>query len=384
MQPSDFSADSPGRLVRTLDGHCAFLPHPLPPPFSFDATILQMLSEADRALGQLAGVGAMLPNPHLLIGPFVRREAVLSSRIEGTVATAQQLVLFEALPGGRPSAPDVHEVANYVKALEHGLTRLKKLPISLRLIREIHGVLLKDVRGEASRPGEFRPTQNFIGRAGQTIEAARFVPPPVSEMHKALNEFERFLHAPSDLPALVQLALIHYQFEAIHPFMDGNGRVGRLLISLLLCERGLLPQPLLYLSVYLESHRDAYIDHLLRVSQTGSWSEWIGFFLRGVAEQSRDAISRSQELMDLRKEYQRRVQSPRASALLVQLVDDLFANPAMTIGQARKRLEVTYRSAQQNVEKLVKAGILREHTGRSRNRIYVAPEIVSIIQRRRV
>lgn len=379
MQSTDFSTDSPGRLVRTLERSWAFVPNPLPPRLEFDEKTLRQLSEADRSLGQLAGVGAMLPNPHLLIGSFVRREAVLSSRIEGTIATAQQLVLFQALPTEEPSAPDVREVANYMRALEHGLARLRKLPVSLRLIREIHAILLAGVRGESHRPGEFRTTQNFIGRPGQTIDTARFVPPPVSEMRTALDELERFFHRPSDLPLLVQLALVHYQFEAIHPFVDGNGRVGRLLISLLLCERGLLPQPLLYLSAYLEKHRDAYIDHLLRVSQRGSWIEWVQFFLQGVAEQSQDALLRSRELLTLWKDYRRRVQTRRASALLLRLVDDLFATPALTIGQARKRLGLTYRGAQQNVKKLVQAGILREYTGRPRNRIYIAPEIVAII-----
>lgn len=380
MQQADFSEHAPGRFVQSPEGYWTFVPHPLPPKLEFDLQTIRLLSEANRGLGELAGVGQTLPNPHLLIGPFLRREAIFSSRIEGTTATAEELLLFEALPTEEPRTPDAREVANYVKALEYGLQRLKNLPVSLRLIRELHGVLLSGVRGQDRRPGEFRRSQNIIGQRGQRIEHARYVPPPVPEMQQGLDEFERFLHTPSDLPFLVQLALIHYQFEAIHPFMDGNGRIGRLLITLLLCERGLLKEPLLYLSAYFERNRDAYVDHLLHVSQAGTWSEWIQFFLQGVAEQSEDAIRRSQSLLSLWQNYRGRFQTARSSALLLKLVDALFAYPATWISRARKQLGVTHRSAQLNVEKLVAAGILAEKTGRQRNRVYLAPEILAIIE----
>ena len=359
------------------------MPNPLAPELEFDTTTVQLLSEANLALGQLAGLGQMLPNPHMLIGPFLRREAVLSSRIEGTLATEEELLLFEASPSKEPKTPDVREVANYVKALEYGLARIKELPVCLRLIREIHARLLEGVRGAERRPGEFRQIQNYIGQRGQPIEQAHFIPPPVPEMNQALEDFERFLNAPNELPFLVQLALIHYQFEAIHPFVDGNGRIGRLLILLLMCERGPLPKPLLYLSAYFEQNRDAYADHLLRVSQAGAWSEWIRFFLKGIAEQSRDAVHRSQQLLDLWKEYRRKMQTVRASALGLQLVDELFSTPAFTIARAAKILDVTFLSARHNIEKLVNAGILKEATGRKRNRVYIAPEILNILAPRR-
>lgn len=380
MQQADFSEHAPGRFVQSPEGYCTFVPHPLPPKFEFDLQTIRLLSEANRGLGELAGVGQTLPNPHLVIGPFLRREAIFSSRIEGTTATAEELLLFEALPTEEPRTPDAREVANYVKALEYGLQRLKNLPVSLRLIRELHGVLLKGVRGQDRNPGEFRRSQNIIGQRGQRIELARYVPPPVPEMQQGLDEFERFLHTPSDLPFLVQLALIHYQFEAIHPFMDGNGRIGRLLITLLLCERGLLKEPLLYLSAYFDRYRDAYVDHLLHVSQAATWTDWIQFFLQGVAEQSEDAVRRSQKLLALWQNYRGRFQTARSSALLLKLVDALFAYPATWIARARKQLGVTHRSAQLNVEKLVAAGILAERTGRQRNRVYLAPEILAIIE----
>jgi Fic family protein len=332
------------------------------------------------ALGELKGLGQRLPNPDLLIGPYLRREAVLSSRIEGTLATAEELLLFEVQPEGTPKTPDVFEVFNYVRALQFGLKRLQEIPVSLRLLRELHAILMEGVRGEDRRPGEFRTNQNWIGTPGQSIQEARYVPPAQAEMNHALDAFEKYVHQPAQFPALIELAFVHYQFEAIHPFRDGNGRIGRLLISLLLCERGLLTHPLLYLSAYFEKNRRDYYDHLLRVSQTGSWQDWVGFFLAGVAQQSQDAIQRSQRLLKLWEEYRRRLQRVRASALLLRLVDELFARPAITVNSARRRLGVTHRTARLNVYRLAKEGILREGTGKQRNRVYVAPEIIEIVE----
>jgi Fic family protein len=380
LQPSDFTEDAPGRLVLQPGGYWAFVPAPLPPPLIFSDRLVAHLSEADQALGQLAGVGRMLSNPHLLIRPFLRKEAVLSSQIEGTVARLEDLLLYEANPSQEQEVPDVREVANYVAALEYGLDRLQTLPVCLRLLREMHERLMQNVRGEDRRPGEFRQCQNLIGRQGQSPVEARFVPPPVTEMQTCVSELERFLGNPPSLPVLIQLALIHYQFEAIHPFMDGNGRTGRLLISLLLCERACLPKPLLSLSAYFERHRDAYMDHMLRVSQQGQWEEWLCFFLRGVAEQARDAVQRSQRLLDLWRDYRQKMQTARAPALLLQLVDALFEQIAITIPQAAKLLKVTPRSAQQNIEKLENAGVLHEVTGKARNRIYLALEIVAALE----
>ena len=379
MDPADFTDDAPGELVKTVEGIWAFVPAPLPPRFDIAPATISRLSAADFALGQLRGIGQMLPNAQLLIAPFLRREAILSSRIEGTIASLDQLILFEVEPSGEPQNSDVGEVANYVSAMEYGLKRLEELPVSLRLIRELHEKLLTGVRGQDRRPGEFRQTQNAIGQQGRPVEEARYIPPPVVQMNQALSDFELFLHEPTELPILIQLALVHYQFEAIHPFLDGNGRIGRLLLSLLLCEKGYLTQPILYLSGFLEKHRDQYIDSLLRVSQNGDWIGWVNFFLEGVAEQSKDAVERSRLLLDLRQQYRERAQTARASALPLQLLDELFQIPGLTISMAQGLLGVTYVSAQRSVERLVGLGILEEVTGRQRNRVYLAPEILGIV-----
>jgi len=380
MQPSDFTEKAPGRPIKTAQDYWAFVPQPLPPALEIDWDLANTLSEADRSLSELSGVARTLPNPHLLITPFVRREAVLSSRIEGTQAGFSDLLFFEAAPSAKPPIEDVKEVANYVSALEHGLARLKDLPVSLRLIREMHERLMHGVRGDSMTPGEFRRSQNWIGPPGCTLADAAFVPPPVAEMTQALSDFEKYLHEPLVLPPLVRLALIHYQFEAIHPFLDGNGRIGRLLITLLLCVEGLLPQPLLYLSAFFEHHRQEYYRLLMAVSQSGSWTPWIAYFLRGIAEQSSDAVKRANLLLSLRQRYREKMQSARSSALLLQMVDDLFSTPALDVSGASKRLNVTPRAAQLNVDKLIKSGILKEATGRRRNRIFVAAEIIDIIE----
>lgn len=384
MRDSDFVGAFPGRLVRAsaLSGeYWAFDPVPLPPDLSLTPRMIALLSRADQALGELKGVGRMLPNPDLLIGPFLRREAVASSRIEGTITNFEQLLLFEADPTEDEQAADHREVYNYVAALKLGLELLKELPVSLRLLRRVHERLLTGVRGEDRRPGHFRDRPNMIGAPGQTPAEARFVPPPVAEMRTALNDLERYIAYPSGLPALVDLALIHYQFETIHPFLDGNGRLGRLLISLLLCERGCLTQPLLYLSAYFERHRDAYMDHLLDVSRRGSWLGWIEFFLRGVAIQSGSAVGRCNDLLDLWGRYRTKTHNISNSSALLRLIDILFERPAITIGQAAEALGITFSGAQRNIEKLEQAGILREVTGRSRDRIYIADEIVHIIEK---
>jgi Fic family protein len=353
------------------------------------------LSEADRALGELVGLGRTLPNPHLLIRPFVRREAVLSSRIEGTRASLSDLYAYEAAQpmGGRqgavgsdaPPTPgelpaDVREVANYVRALEYGLERLAALPLSLRLIREMHGRLLQGVRGETQTPGEFRRSQNWIGPPGCTPNEATYVPPPVIEMTEGLDALEKFLHAPSRLPPLLRLGLIHYQFEAIHPFLDGNGRIGRLLITLLLCAWDLLPQPLLYLSAFFEAHRTEYYECLFGVSQTGAWDRWLAFFLRGVTEQAHDSLTRARRLQALRERYRGQLQSRRMAARLLQLVDLLFAQPVLTARQVEAALDVDFPTALRYVNQLVEAGLLREITGKARKRVYRADELLQAIE----
>ncbi|MGH7151669.1 MAG: Fic family protein [Planctomycetota bacterium] len=380
MQTSEFKSDRAGVLRRASGGYRFFLPNPLPPAIVLEPTLVERIAIAERSLGRLAGIGSTLPNPYLLIGPFVRREAVLSSRIEGTEASLSDLFLHEAAPSAAPSGADVREVANYARALEQGLSPDRSLPVSLRLIRELHRTLMTGVRGGERTPGEFRTSQNWIGPPGASLEDAAFVPPAVAEMKEALGPFEAYLRASGGLPFLVRLALLHYQFEAIHPFLDGNGRIGRLLIPLLLCENGLLPTPLLYLSAFFERRRAEYYARLLAVSQRGEWEAWIAFFLEGLAEQSVDAVRRAARLRALGEDYAQRLQTARSSALLLKLVDALFHHPALTVATAARRLEVTPAAASKSVSKLVQAGIVEEATGRARNRVFVAREIVRAME----
>lgn len=382
MDPNAFQDSPAGQLIRSPLGYWAFLPNPLPPKLEWTTDLVNALSLADRALGELAGLGRALPNPHLLIRPLMRREAVLSSRIEGTRASLSDLYAYEAIQlSFFDSTSDVQEVHNYVRALEYGLERLKTLPLSLRLIREMHARLMEGVRGEHQTPGESRRSQNWIGPPGCSLEDATFVPPPVAEMRQALDALEKYLHGTSNLPLLVRLGLVHYQFEAIHPFLDGNGRIGRLLITLLLCTWELLPQPLLYLSAYFEAHREDYYDRLLAVSCTGAWGAWLIFFLQGVVAQSQDAIARARALQALRSEYRRLFQTERAAARLLQVVDLLFDRPILTANQIKDQLEVDFSTAQRYVDRLEQTGILEEITGQARNRIYRAPKVMTVIEK---
>jgi Fic family protein len=376
--PADFTPSAPGSIIADSRGFYSFVPNPLPPAINLSWELVNLLSEADRGLSELAGIVRTLPNAQLLIGPFVRREAVLSSRIEGTYAGVADVVLYEA--SKRAEKGDAREVANYVRAVEKGIEMMAELPISLRLIRAIHAVLLEETGGEHLTPGEFRRSQNWIGVAGCTLQEATFVPPPPDRLMDCLGQLETFFHAEAELPPLIRLALIHYQFEAIHPFLDGNGRVGRLLIILLLMDWGILPQPLLYLSAFFESNRPAYYKNLLAVSQEGKWEEWIRFFLSGVREQSKDARLRATALLSLWQNYRERLQTVRSSGLLLRLVDRLLAHPAVTVTQVGNELSVTSRTAQQLVNRLVTEQILTEVSGQRWGRLYIAHDVVQIIE----
>ena len=381
MDPSKFQASTSGKVIRLPQGYWAFVPAALPPALTFSPFLVAALSDADRALGELKGLGGTLANPHLLIRPLARREAVLSSRIEGTRASLDDLLAYEATQlSFLETGSDVREVHNYVRALEYGLERIHTLPISQRLIREIHARLMEGVRGDVWTPGEFRRSQNWIGPAGSTLETAPYVPPPVDDMLAALSALENFIHAPSDLPPLLRLGLIHYQFEAIHPFLDGNGRVGRLLVALLLSAWQLLPQPLLYLSAYFESNRRDYYDLLLAVSQQATWEDWLLYFLEGVKQQSLDAVNRIDRLQALHVQYQAQIQARRAPARLLRVVDLLFAQPVITTRQVETALETNFLGAQRLIDQLVQAGMLREITGGRRNRVYRADEILAILE----
>ena len=380
MNPTDFKADSPGKLIPIPEGTHAFVPEPLPAEVRMDSEVVHLLAEASHAIGLLQGLVQSLPSPQILVRPFVRREAELSSRIEGTYANQEELVLFELDRQTAVDKPDVRDVWNYVAAFEYGLKRLQDLPISLRLIRELHGKLMKGARGHDRRPGEFRTCQNYIGRKGEPITKARYVPPPPAELTACLHAFEDALHAETKQPFLVRLALIHYQFEAIHPFEDGNGRIGRLLLPLLLVEKRILSHPLIQLSAYFEQHRREYYDHLQNVSQTGEWQPWIQFFLCAVRQESNEAVRRAQAILELRNQYRERMEQAGASAQALKIVDALFITPAVTVTGVAKRLRASYPTAELLVRKLVKAGILNVDKSRRRNRVFHASEILKLVQ----
>lgn len=387
MKKEDFLPSSPGTLLPLVGGGLAFRPHPLPPEVRWDVALVRAHGDARAEVGRLEAAFPTDMDPYLLTQPLVRREAFCSSRMEGTHTTPVKMTLFdlepeEEEPAGSSQREQTREVLNYVRAMEHGLVTLRdgRLPLCNRLFKELHGILLGDVGGRPGRRGEFRVTQNWIGRRVDGIRGARFVPPPPAEMEEGMANLERFLHSGVDtdaeLPPFVAIALVHYQFETLHPFEDGNGRIGRLLIPLILAEKGLLRVPALHLSPAMERNREEYVDRMLRVSQRGEWNEWIRFFLRMIEGSARETLDRVQLLGRLRDDYRDRVQTRRASALLPRLIDGLFRNPSLTIGIAAKTLEVTPSQAAIHLRRLEKLGILREVSGRDRNLVFLADEIL--------
>lgn len=383
MKASDFKDNMSGKLVKIPELVMAFVPDPLPPkrlPLTWELVTLN--SEADRALSELSGLARLLPNAHLLSGSFRRREAVLSSRIEGTYTTMSELFLFEA--GGSAEDKDmgdVREVWNHVHALDHGLARLEKLPICNRLIQEVHSTLMSGVRGGDKTPGEFRKTQNYIGpKATTRIRDATYVPPPPKEMLKCMSDLEDFINGRSDLPPLIRQALIHYQFEAIHPFQDGNGRVGRLLLTLDLCAEKIVEHPLLYVSEYIEKKKDEYYELLFQVSAESAWQPWIEFFLQAVAHQARDAQVRAKQLHDLMRQHRERLIEVRASANTFQVLNELYFVPVISSVQITRAVGGQIKTGQRALDRLQQAGILKEiATGRQRNKVYIAEEIHKLV-----
>lgn len=363
---------TPGRA-----SYLAFSPAPLMRTLQLETATVLALSEADRALGRLAGAGRLLPNPHLLLQPYVAREALASSRIEGTQASLSDV--FDAQARKTAEGP-VREVTNYIEALEYGLKRLSTLPVSARLLCEVHQILMTDVRGHERHPGELRRSQNWIGSPDNRPETAVFVPPVVDDMKLALDDMERFLHEDNpSLPPLVRIALVHYQFETIHPFLDGNGRLGRLLIAFLLVEMGLLPDPLLYLSAYFEQHRSNYYDRLQAVRERGQMAEWLQFFLTGVTELAIDAVVRAEALVDIRENYRTRLVDDRSRA--VALVDTIFQNPVLTTTRVASDLRVTLQGALNLIRRLESAGIVNEVQGiAGRSKRWVALEVFAALQ----
>jgi Fic family protein len=382
MNPEEFLSSNAGKAIHTPKGYWAFVPNHLPPDIQWSLEIISALSEADRDLSRLNTLANSFPFNQTLIMPFVRQEAVLSSRIEGTRASLVDLYAYEAgQPGNFESVDDSSEVFNYVRALEYGLERVKTLPVSLRLIREIHARLMENVRGGKLTPGEFRRSQNWIGPAGSTLENATYVPPPVDEMLEALAAMEKFIHSASKIPPLVRAGLLHYQFEAIHPFLDGNGRMGRLLIILLLHEWKVLAHPLLNISVYFEARRQEYYARLLDVSKNGAWEDWLSFFLLGISMQAINDAVRLESLLSLRVDYLERLRVSRRQERLEQVLDLVFQRPILNIRQAETALGIPYMTAERCIERLTQIGILREITGKARNRIFQADEILAVIQK---
>lgn len=373
---SKFTSRSAGSIVVAPEGYDAFVPAPAPRSIDLPTDTVALLTEAADALGALRGTGARLRDPALLVEPYRRREAVLSSRIEGTQSSISDVYAAEAGQTELIEAPDTREVVNYIRAHEWGLAELPRLPLSLRLIRGLHGRLMEGVRGHQADPGRFRKYQNWIG--GETGQDAVYVPPPVPQMTDLLDDFERFLHEPS-MPALVQAGVLHAQFEAIHPFGDGNGRVGRLLIAVFLAERGLSPQPLLNISPYLERNRDRYYDALLAISTHGDWQGWLSFFLRGVREQAIEAQVMADRLLDLEATYRTTLLERRASNAALALLDHLFANPLINSTRARALLDVSAPTARAALGVLEEAGIVSEISGRSWRRTYRADAILEAI-----
>jgi len=372
-----------GKYVHQLTGYDAFIPTDLPPdpPVNMDAEMIRLLSLADRKLGRLDGVTQILPNPDLFVGMYVQKEAVLSSQIEGTQASFVDVLQVDADTAAKRQ--DVEEVVNYVKAMKYGMNRLETLPLSLRLLREIHGILLSGVRGSQRNPGDFRTSQNWIGSSGCSLATESFVPPPVAEMTSALGHLENYMYSESDIPHLIRIALIHAQFETIHPFLDGNGRMGRLLIAFWLYQQQILKYPLLYISYYFKKNRTEYYDRLMNIRTKGDWEGWVKFFLEGVAQVADEATQSASEIMKLKEMIMEKIQketSGKANSVL--LLDLLFRMPIITINLVKDELKVSYPTAKALTEHFREAKIIRcIDDSILRNKRYIFTEYVAILER---
>ncbi len=377
MSPPRDPSPNPSRVVRTPGGHWAFVPEPLPPILNFDATLILRLAEAERSLGRLADLGSRLPSPEFPTRLLLRRETILSSRLDNLRTSCLDLVLFEARPRGGPS--DECQVANHLQALEHGLGACHGRPVTLKLIRVLHRILMKGVRSEHQMPGQFRKTRRPVDPPG-CMEPAALLPPPVREMRTALAALEKHLREPSDIPPLIRVALVHSQFETIHPFLEGNDRVGRMLIALLLRAWGLLPWPWLCLSAHFVRHREEYYGRLVAAGEPDEWEGWVGFFLRGVAHQSRDSLRRVLEMQGLRINLLARLRRSPFRLPLAALVEGLFERPTLTVVTAARQSRVTKRVANSLIHRLVDAEILSAEVRRDGDVVFVARDIVRTIE----
>ena len=381
-QQSNDQSNRAGRYIAQPSGYRAFFPEPLPPNPTIGLTgeLPSLLSQADRALGRLDGSIQTLPSTDLFVAMYVRKEAVLSSQIEGTESSLQDLLSAEAKIRDRNRPDDVAEIVNYVAAMNYGLERLREIPVSVRLIRELHERLLRDTRGALLTPGEFRTSQNWIGAAGCTLQEARFVPPPPYQVGLEMSALEKFLHAESDLPLLIKIALAHCQFETIHPFLDGNGRLGRLLITFLLCERSVLQKPVLYLSLFFKKHRQQYYDELQSVRDNGTWERWLTFFLRGVREVSEQASRTARRILDLREKHQNLINQSfgHATANAHHVLQALYSFPIISVAQVQSVIQTTYAPANSVIARLEEVGVVREITGKRRNRLFEYYDYVNL------
>jgi Fic family protein len=370
-----------GKYIKQLTGYKAYIPNLLPPdpPIRIDNELHFLLSNAEHALARLDGVAFILPNPELFVAMFVKKEALLSSQIEGTQASLEGVLEFESDLTPRDNINEIKEVINYIKAMDYGMKRLKDFPMSSRLIKEIHSILLEGVRGTAKTPGEFRRSQNWIGPAGASLLDAVFVPPPHEMVNELMSNIEKVMHSDNNIPPLIRIAIIHAQFETIHPFLDGNGRIGRLLITFYIYWKEILEKPLLYLSFYFKKNKEEYYRRLMDIRLNGDWENWLKFFLKGVIEVSKEAVSAAKDIIMLKEKLTGKLFSNQiGSALAAKLLDQLFENPIVSVSDAAAYLKITRQSALQLIKKFVQAGILKEITGKQRYRKYIFLEFMGI------
>lgn len=383
MQPKDFVHSQYGQPARRPGdkwGYWYYSPKPIPRRLELSAALISQLSEADAALGRLAGLGHLITDPGALIGPLLTREALASSRIEGTVASLSEVLQAEATDAEVEESDDVREVGRYLSASREAFALIEDLPISQRLILKVHETLLSGVRGEEKNPGEFRKTPVWVGKSIDTPDTAVFVPPLPDEIPNLIRDWENFVNEPSEIPVLIQCALMHYQFETIHPFLDGNGRIGRLLISLLLKERGRLDLPLLYLSNYFENNRSDYYSALQGVRESGDMDTWVSMFLVAVRQQSMDAVRRAQDLVALRERYIQEASTARSS--LPRLIAIVMSNPFVTVKSVERATNLSVQGSRNLIRSAVEKGWLTElgARGRGGREHWVAHEVLGILE----
>ncbi len=370
-----------GLFITQPTNYKAFIPSNLPPnpPINIDSEMQELLQDATMLLARLDGIAYTLPNSEIFIAMYVKKEALLSSQIEGTQASLEDIFEFER--GTKPeNINDVSEVINYIKALDFGIQRLDEIPMSLKLIKELHAIILQKTRGANKTPGEFKKSQNWIGSAGCTLNNAAFVPPPPKEALDAMGQLEKYMHKQSHLPVLIDCALIHYQFETIHPFLDGNGRVGRLLITFYLYWKDILKKPLLYMSYYLKKNRQEYYDRLTLVRKNDDYEQWIKFFLKGIIEISQSAIENTRRILDLKDQHQKIILKHKSPTLTkIMLLNKLFRTPIISINEVQKEFKITHQSASKLISSFEQLGILKEITGKKRDRKFAYNKYLEIL-----